>query len=229
MSDSIVFLDFDGVVVDSIDECYLISKLTFMEEYEIIINDNIKFLFYKLRGLVGPPFEYYCLINSILKYPDSESKILEHFNLSRIKKKKIYFSFEKLFFKKRKQIQNNLKYWCGLHKLTSLGIKLKSINLDNFYVVSTKDDNSIIILLEFFNIKIQKNRVFGNKSFKKHKHKGNVINHILSNKKKYKSGIFIDDSIDHLLKLDNNKIKPYFYPSGYGQNTNFDEYYDDIL
>ena len=49
MRDSIVFLDFDGVVVDSIDECYLISKLTFLEKYDIKLNDDIKFLFYKLK------------------------------------------------------------------------------------------------------------------------------------------------------------------------------------
>ena len=57
-----------------------------------------------------------------------------------------------------------------LHKLTSLGIKLKSINLDGFYIVSTKDESSIIILLNFLILKFKKIE-FLNKSFKKHKHK----------------------------------------------------------
>lgn len=229
MRDSIVFLDFDGVIIDSIDECFLITKLTFLQEYNIKLNNNIKNVFYKFRGIVGPPYEYFCLINSILKYPNSESKMLSNFKFIRNKEKKIYYNFEKFFFKNRKELQNNLEYWCGLHKLTTLGNKIKNGHLDNFYIVSTKDENSIIILLKFFNIKIPENRIFGNKSFKKYKNKGNVINYILSNNEKYKSGVFIDDSVDHLNKLDNNKIKPYFYPFGYGKNTTFDELTYDIL
>ena len=59
-------IDLDGVIIDSIEECFINSMLTYNG---INKKNNIeKILFYKNRGLVGPAFQYYYLMKSIYRY-----------------------------------------------------------------------------------------------------------------------------------------------------------------
>ena len=49
------FLDFDGVIIDSIEECYQVSFETYYAYADFAFSrSEYKNLFYKYRGLVGP-------------------------------------------------------------------------------------------------------------------------------------------------------------------------------
>ena len=79
-----IFLDFDGVIVDSIKECYKISFESSydIEEFKYDPQDYEK-LFYKYRYLVGPVYQFMSLHNMLENAIDnnlSESESIKLFN-----------------------------------------------------------------------------------------------------------------------------------------------------
>ena len=72
-SKTLYALDLDGVIINSIEECYINSKITFYGEDKT--NTKEKDYFYKYRGMVGPAFQYYFLMKAI----SSRKNIKENF------------------------------------------------------------------------------------------------------------------------------------------------------
>ena len=88
-------LDLDGVIIDSIEECYRNSVITFHGRK--IINKAEKELFYKYRGEVGPAFEYYFLMTAINSGSDIKKNIGEMISKGMVEEAK---EFELKFFLK---------------------------------------------------------------------------------------------------------------------------------
>ena len=65
-SEILYALDLDGVIIDSIEECFRNTLITHYGNYHN--NQKVKELFYQYRGLVQPAYEYYFLILSIEEY-----------------------------------------------------------------------------------------------------------------------------------------------------------------
>ena len=213
-----MFYDFDGIIIDSISESYYLSKEVFFgfailgpEEKEI------KSLFYKYRGLVGPSYQFCILMESIKKYMNNEiGNIPNTFNyldkkISNNKKKK----FEFLFFQTRRFNQSNIKDWLQLHTLTDFGRTLVSKSLDHHYIITTKDKRSVDLLLKYFDIHPKK--IYDREFYEKMDSKGNIISDFL-NSTDFDKAVFIDDSIDHLKSVNDNRVDCYFGDWGYGEN-----------
>ena len=130
------FFDFDGVICDSINECFEVSFNVFYKHNQIVKEKSkIKHLFFKYRGLVGPAWQYYYLhyvINS--KNDNYENEFMNSISNS---DNNIKSEFQNEFFKERSQFKkNNFEDWIRLNPLTELGISLIGKPATNSYIIT---------------------------------------------------------------------------------------------
>ena len=132
-----IFLDFDGVVINSIDECYHVSWSVYSGLLEHKEHKLIKTLFYRFRGLVRPVYEYGCLLEAIIACIDTPDEIEDYFFNLRGQKLKRHTIFEDIFFCYRRKLQVNKEKWISLHSLTSFGESLRGKKLNNVIIVTS--------------------------------------------------------------------------------------------
>jgi len=218
----VYFFDLDGVVIDSIEECYVVSKGLYFEHSEYNYdNDKYKEIFYKHRGLVKPAYEYLVLHKSIEKYLSNTNLNFENIFVSELNNtnEQEKLDFEKNFFCKRsKFIENEPQKWLSMNKLTKFGKKLKSNCYSPFYIITTKNFDATIFLLKHY--KICPVEIFTNNDIKKFGSKGSLISKFLD-KENISKAFFIDDAVEHLDSVNDERIDCYFAHWGYGKNTNF--------
>tara|TARA_B100001750_G_scaffold247279_1_gene272467 strand:- start:1048 stop:1737 length:690 start_codon:yes stop_codon:yes gene_type:complete len=218
------FIDLDGVLIDSIDECWLTAS----KAYFGIVNEDarIKSFFYEHRGLVGPPFEFaslFKLAECLLGDPDSynqkaiESKFKKINENSSYKEKE---DFEAKFFLIRSDYKKNIDYWLGLHQLTDYGNFLRGKKLQDYFIITTKDRASTEDLMSHFELKF--NHIYANSDVKEMGSKSLIIETFLERNNNYNRAIFVDDSVEHLKLCNSNIIDCYFADWGYGNNESFE-------
>ncbi|QEH07289.1 hypothetical protein [Sulfurospirillum multivorans] len=197
-----IFLDFDGVLFNTVKEAYVISMIA-KHKYKTI--EDIKFtskhyeLFLKYRYLVGPAWNYKYLlelldtqaINFEKKYKEIIDNALQ----------KDYKVFEKLFFDTREELQtNDLQKWLKLNESYSFLDMIKSLLInkqDEFLIITTKDKATVKKLLEFEGIYLSEKSIYDKEDFAKYKSKATIIQEIMINKK-IPYALFLDDNSEHL-------------------------------
>lgn len=218
------FLDFDGVIIDSVNECFLVSKDIYYGFANFKYDINVyKKIFYAFRGLVNPPFEYIVLHKTIECYLKNNSL---DFKLKFAELKKGVNQDQKnkfgcLFFQLRKYYQKDINNWLSLHHITDFGKTLQNKKLPDYFIVTTKNKESVRLLLNYFNIKIE--NIFDIEYYRQLGSKGKIISNFLDNSK-YNEAVFIDDSVENLYSANDKRIKCYFADWGYGANTTYENY-----
>tara|TARA_Y100000022_G_scaffold129682_1_gene112383 strand:+ start:565 stop:1344 length:780 start_codon:yes stop_codon:yes gene_type:complete len=237
------YLDFDGVIADSAQECIKTSFDAWLKYNKEILEMNIKKDFesfrdlvtenaLKYRFLVTPPEHYYCLIDFIAQ--EILSTKIELTNKSAQKKfrrstqtasPKLLEKFKVDFFLTRKDRLE--KYgksnWLlenpptkFLEKFLNL---IKQINSE-IIIISRKDRNSISLWLD--EKKINVSQIFCNEKISQYDNsKFNLIEHLQS-QKNYKKGIFIDDSAEEIISKDWKSISITPIIAGWGYNLKKD-------
>ena len=225
--EKILCLDFDGVICNSIQECLYTSYLAYGNyknklkiDYKIRAQIPIDIIekFNENRYLVKPAKDYGLLQEMLHK-----KQLISPDNFYKFKKEKIFSenTFERIFFKTRNNlIQSNRMNWFGMHKIYE-SVKIHWLSLTQkypTYIVTNKDYNSVSILLDHFNLSIDKSKILG-KEIEKPKYK------ILSNlATKYalenKNVIFIDDSSDYVNEMLGFGFSAFFAKWGYEKNVN---------
>tara|TARA_B100001250_G_scaffold239623_1_gene205913 strand:+ start:7849 stop:8586 length:738 start_codon:yes stop_codon:yes gene_type:complete len=213
----IVALDFDGVICNSLNECLIVSYCAFNENLNLSydsskIRPTHQKQFNKYRYLVGPAHQFYYLWDMILS---NEGNIIESFNRLDYNE-----AMEKKFAKKfyairKKMINNNFDEWLLLNPFYSnvlLFIK-ENFDFDKFFIVTSKDLFSVVKLLEFNKIKLDKDHIFSRElSFSKVR----LFEILKSNFNiMFEDIIFIDDKISHLLEVQPLGIDCYLSTWGY--------------
>ena len=221
----LTFLDFDGVIVDSIEECYLVSKKAYFGYANFPFPEfEYKDLFYKYRGLVRPPYEYMFLHKAIeLHMQNKNHKVRKLFGkmISKGPDKDSMF-FEKEFFYIRDLFKSdNFDNWVSINPLTKFGKTLVGNQNPNVNIITTKNRDATESLLDYYNIPVS--AIYANDEIKKIGSKGKVIKLILD-KKKENSAIFVDDATEHLETVSDSRIQCFFADWGYGENTKFPIY-----
>ncbi len=216
-----VFLDFDGVIADSIDECYLVAKQAYFGFAKLPTDEgNLRGLFVKYRGNVRPVYQYMLLLRAfeVNEFQDDSESILASFltlenNVSEKEKER----FETLFFRARELGQVDKTAWLKLNPLTGFGKGLIGRNLDDVYIVTTKDKKSVNLILQEHNIRLSD--VFDKQAYREFGDKGKIIKHVMDQNSKYVTGIFVDDAVGHLDAVNDPRITCYFADWGYGENS----------
>lgn len=211
-------IDLDGVIIDSIEECYKNTVNTYsIKRFD---KKKVKELFYHYRGLVQPAYEYYFLIRAIEEYLSEKKFSVDHiFEEKRKNNSSIVASnFEKNFFINRRKLQKqNMDKWMESNPLTDFGRFLVKEKPCNVVIVTTKNRDSAKKILLYHNIFVEE--VFGANQVKNAGSKGKLLDSILT-KSIFKKILFIDDSSEHLDTVSNVNIKCYHADWGYGTKDN---------
>lgn len=223
----IAFIDMDGVIIDSIEECYMISKEAYFKDNSFNYDeDAYKKIFFNFRGFVRPPYEYFCLHQTIENYYDqdfSDSEFINFFNNSS-KNCSLHSqkTFEQIFFSIRYKYQNeNFGSWIKMNPLTLFGKTLISKQNYKIYIITTKDHITTKAILEHHNIFVDK--IYSNEDIRYAGTKGHLISNLMDELDE-QEGFFIDDSVEHLHTVKDKRIKCYFADWGYGKNTDYPTY-----
>ena len=239
----LLIFDFDGVIVNSIDECLLTSYNAFQkfENNGVSLTDDLSDIaleyhkyFNLYRKFVRPAAEYYLLHRAYIdniEIIDSKS----YHELLILHKDKLPH-YQKEFFNERKRLRSvNREKWINLHRvykhLADCWNNLSCIF--NIFIVSNKDKVSIILLMNHFNLPVNENQIFGAEN-------GNdksiiTTNIINENSADPDNVYFIDDNLDNLINVKKIGIKLYLAMWGYGNpDENEDStikgiYHDNIL
>lgn len=221
-----VLLDFDGVLVDSIHECYEISRIAYSGFTNVFEEKKHKDLFYSFRWLVRPAQHYLALhkaIAEVIATNKNESQLEEifHFYTTTVSEKDFEL-YEYTFFKTREFFQQNISLWLNQHSLTEFGKTLQNKPLEGYHVVTTKNKKSVELLLQHFQISIDS--IYDKEDFRRLVDKGKMIDEIMKINS-YSEAIFIDDSVKHLEAVNNPNVKVYFADWGYDNDPgNFEIY-----
>ena len=224
-----ILLDFDGVIVDSIKECYKVSLDSYYGINGLTYNkQEYKKLFYKYRYLAGPVYQFMSLhgllekiINNNLNESDSIKlfKKIDSEYTPELKKE-----YEYNFFQNRQFYKHQMNKWLEMHKLTNFGKVLQQIeDFKDYYIITTKDKDSVKLLCDHFSINI--NNVFSKDDYNSFGSKGKIISNFIDNSK-YESAIFVDDSVKHLDSVNDARVKLFFANWGYDINNNKYKIYD---
>jgi CMP-N-acetylneuraminic acid synthetase/phosphoglycolate phosphatase-like HAD superfamily hydrolase len=196
---SVVFLDFDGVIVDSAKEAYAIAMLTSGRIHtlsDLKLNSEHASRFLNQRCHIGPAWNYYYLLKSIDENKDlSFSDILPN---EAGKEGKI---FQEQFFATRQVIRNHFwDEWLELNEIyngSDVFIDLINQN-NNIVIVTTKDGPTVKALLEKYGV-LREVTIYDAKSYEDFGCKSLFIDNFI--KTNYiKRSLFIDDSRSHLDK-----------------------------
>jgi phosphoglycolate phosphatase-like HAD superfamily hydrolase len=213
----LLFLDFDGVICDSLDECIISSLYAY---YSLLTKTKLTSLprdykreFNRLRPYVRNG-EDYLVIQEILKNHITITG-QDHFDTLLSQHSRELPFYKELFYKARNYfIEKDPGFWYSLnriypHILPSLG---KICTSREVYILSTKRADFISTILEKNGIRIPGERILVAWNIDK----CDLISSLLD-KHHYQHALFVDDQIDHLVKNTDSRITPCLAAWGYIQ------------
>lgn len=214
----VLVLDFDGVICDSRNECLNLSLNCFLDmepSYTLAPTGNslaqAKDYFLEFRGLVRPARNFYLLWILAFQHPGPSCSIVE-FELMALEYEGKLREFERLFFNHRKNmLRNDPEGFIALNAFYSnVQETLDKLTLPT-YIVSTKDTESIKLLLKFNNIKVENVFGFGPKSKVE-----NIKTIIAKHSVAPQAVAFVDDNPMHLADVAKAGVKTLWASWGYG-------------
>ncbi|MBN4066920.1 hypothetical protein JYU14_02435 [Simkania negevensis] len=217
-----LFLDFDGVIADSIEECFVISSQVYygFTSATSDLNRSRHDLFYQHRGLVHPPWEYCALhrtIEKTLATGSADFSALFH-TVKETMSQKEKTSFEHLFFSLRRHYQSDFATWSAMNPATEFGTFLSGRAVKHLYIVTTKNEDAVKNLLAHYRITVTD--IFSHAHYNQYGCKGKLISAILDRHNLHEA-IFIDDAVEHLDSVTDPRVQCYFADWGYGENNDY--------
>ena len=215
-------LDFDGVIINSVDECMNVTLE--LSQHEFLNNrlyDNYRNLFHKFRWLVNPASDYSLLDESIMTFLVKQKKSIEEefLQLKSNSTKHQMEDMERAFFRARDALMTrNYTKWTESNSLTDFGKTIVGKYLKNICIITTKNKRAVESLLKHYRIKIP--RVYTSIDYHNYGTKGKLLEAIMENEN-YQEAYFIDDSTLHLDSVSSINIHCFFANWGYGLNTNY--------
>ncbi|MDE1482962.1 hypothetical protein [Xenorhabdus bovienii] len=220
----IIALDFDGVVVDAIDECLLVSWNTFNGKGYQQFNKNtlesipksFREKFRNYRSYVRHDGHFivpYYLNDEIFLNKDSFENVYSRISISDKDR------FRNSFIEYRNKVRNTYpRVWTSLHKFL-MDIESLLNSGDEFIIVSGKDSSSIHFLLCMIGVEFPISKIYGRMT-----NKSETLKSI--NNKAYMQGekfIFIDDNLDNVKEAINYDIPSVWAEWGYNTKEQFCE------
>jgi phosphoglycolate phosphatase-like HAD superfamily hydrolase len=202
-----VFLDFDGVLFDTVREAYAVTMVALERSASVAdVDFGSKTFerFNRFRYLIGPAWNYYYLMlaidkegkDSTVDLASEYKKSLEHSARGE------YCSFEENFFQARTEFrETDHDGWLSLLRPYNIVEDIRGLISEfksRFFIVTTRDQESVIDLLRLYNLDISVSNVFAKKEFERHNFKVNIIMNLI-NKYDIKESLFIDDLEEHLV------------------------------
>lgn len=224
----ILCLDFDGVICDSQQECLLVGFNSYnyfldnafkRKNHICEIPDQIRVNFNENRYFVRPAKEYWLLMHLLTR--NEKIKDQRKFNILAKFNEEILKEYEPFFFEERNRLKNDdPSTWYNLHSIYSEFLDYwDSLNrFYDIYIVTNKDQSSVLSLFDHFGIKMKAERIWG---MERNISKIQKIKNISRFEKVPKTNfIFIDDHPDYVESMMNTGIDSYIASWGYNKIIN---------
>ena len=203
----VVFLDFDGVLFDTVREAYAIAMITTGKCNSLgdVDFQSLHYsLFSKYRYLISPAWNYQYLLRAL---EDRSHNLKNNYlQMLQLASEDEYKEFETAFFQTRSRLRKqDYEAWLRLNipfPFLSKISKYIHSDPDSWYIVTTKDRATVEKLLDLENIFIKKENIFDKDNYAAMKSKHGVLASIMKNHN-ISDGLFIDDSRKHLTDCQN--------------------------
>ena len=200
-----LFLDFDGVLFDTVLESYLLARYAYfdIEPFEKF-NEKEYELFHSIRYLITHSWHYYYIMKLIGEGINVEDFSQEYRNAVSHRNEKTDSEFDKKFQAKRKDlIENHFDFWNKLDKPYPFFDKIKPLAEKlNIIIVSTKNEEAILRHCKDYGLNIEEKNVIGKNKLKQYGSKKEFLEYYIRENKIDKS-IFIDDAISTIKNCSN--------------------------
>ncbi len=208
----LVAFDFDGVLCDSVDECYATALAAYRSvqgdgDWQDLADDPaFERMFRRARWLVGPPWQYTALIDALLSCaidPGDADPYLEattRFRLAKERRRPAAAELDAAFFTARSAARVDRERWLGLHRPfeAAIDVLAEHARHDRAIILSTKDEGAIEAWLGAIGVAIDPRTIHGHRALAG-REKAEVLDVIAAARRVYRSELhFVDDNIDHL-------------------------------
>ena len=210
MESKVLFLDFDGVLFDTLYEVYLINRKVCINQdiFDDINKENYR-LYSKYKYLVYNiwMFLYY---NPLLFKNCPENEIVSRFEsaiLKRDKKQEEIFC-DKFIYERKKLINEHFDFWKNLERPYEFFYFIKELydtKHPEIVVVSKKNKSSIVERFQSYDFNLDKNKIFACEYLEKYSSKGEFINEYMENNG-FKKAIFVDDNSNNVKTVNNPNV-----------------------
>ena len=211
MRGKVLFLDFDGVLFDTLREVYLISRFIYKGEdfLKSIDTDNYEF-FSKYKYLVYNIWMFY-YFNPLIFENCSEDEVVKKYNLALLKRD---INREKIFCNnfleaRRQLVNNHFEFWKNLETPYQFFYDIKKIfenGFKNIVIISKKNKNSIVERFQTYNFALPSSNIYAREILDTYSSKGEFINEYMA-KNGFESAVFVDDNINNLKTVQNGNVK----------------------
>ena len=208
----ILFLDFDGVLFDTIKEVYLVNRYikTGIDLFEPVEESSYK-LFSKYKFLVYNIWMFFYYNHLLFSNTKEDDIIAQYKNLISNRNIKKEEEFCQKFLQIRADlIKNHYDFWQTLETPYQFFLDIKDFYDEekiDIVVASKKNKSSILKRFKEYNFNIDENKVFARDELDKFSSKGEFFENYLE-KNNYQKAIFVDDNINNINSCkDNPKIE----------------------
>lgn len=230
MNKKIIFLDFDGVLFDSVKEAYLLARYAY---YDIPVKNKIDEKHYqkfrKYRYLITHSWHYYYIFKLLESNFNNFER--EYYNMIDNRQNTIDSFFDKKYQQQRKNlITNDFNYWQNLEKPYNFFFEIKKIkNNFNIIIISTKNEFAIKRHLNNYFFNLDDKKIIGKETLETYKTKSNFIKNYMKSSDT-KIAAFIDDNENNLNECRNiNNLKCIQALWGYVKPEKKSNNYFDVL
>ncbi|NOY09329.1 MAG: hypothetical protein GXP33_10875 [Spirochaetes bacterium] len=210
MSRTVFFIDFDGVICDSLDECLVSSWIGYYRYYRKkepkAVSSGLRRRFLSYRPFIRRGSDY-LLIQELI---DRNIKITSNEQFDEYRRKEgaeLMDLFGDYFYRARDYLlKTDYLYWLNLNRIYPFILKplTEASKKENIHILSTKKVKYIIETLKNNGITIPSERVH----YSSDSDKLSFINKFLKNSP-FETAVLIDDQIDNLKGNKNRSITPY--------------------
>lgn len=212
----VLFMDFDGVICDSFQECLESAYEVYFSlnrgGYRSSIDGDVVRRGAEIRPFVLSGEDFYYIPYAIENGYEISSQI--EFDALKERMKSYHSQISREFYRIRDYKKlNDTSAWLSANKLYDGMKKYLPTLIEewDFYIVTTKDDSSVIKILSYNDIHLCHSRIKGKRVGKS---KNAIINEILELSGKNKA-YFIDDSIQNLTSIRNDGVECFLAEWGY--------------
>ncbi len=203
MENKILFLDYDGVLFDTLREVYIVNRYLYLnKDFACPIDEENYELYSKYKYLIYNIWMFY-YYNPLVFNSQNPDKIEELFTLALNKRDK--FKEEKYCREfldiRSKLIKENYDFWKNLEKPYEFFKNIKKLYEEkniNLVIVSKKNKDSILERFEANDFKLDEKYVFAREILDRYMSKADFMAEYMINNG-FKQAIFVDDNYNNLL------------------------------
>jgi len=204
-ANAVIFLDFDGVLFDTVKEAFSIVMLAQKKSNnlkKIDFNAEEFILFRKYRYLITSAGTYYFLMRAIEEFFKKGSAVEQSFFFYREHIPEAEWrEFEHKFFHARDILKSSeYENWLLLNTPYPFLDDFREIVAGHgefCYIITTKDTETVLRLLEVFHAELSEERIIGRDLYKHYGSKDKIIEALMG-ENGVSRALFIDDSSQHL-------------------------------